>query len=843
MWSQDGDCVVHLYGRGRSKRGPSLKVSSKDLDAAEWEHMVKMYSGTSESPCSVQSLTPSSSCSSLAQSGIFSTPIPDGSLELFIAAPALAMREDALKWHVTTRNFFAWMNDKPLVGTTLGQALIDLLDRMLLYREHADNVGDIISYAKSAGYLDFINCPDYALAFLRFAEHCHLPDLWIDAFSHCVGLNDQLYLSSGFDVSCSSTPIHRQHANKKQAISQVTKALITRAYLEMDLHLGRVTRALQTFLEEELSPAQFGLPVGAQAHLDRFRSFLHSFYVNQYGYWPPENGSVFGKSLLWSMYTEFHNLYEFLVDGESSNSLQDQNSPASGGICVLQNVNGFNQRHNYEPLPHPLPLLPDYDSSTAKTHSQRGLRAFRLGNKPSKFEQSMSMRSALAIATNSVLPDAAECPLVKDYVRFEREWSIKPEEKISVVDARKVRWIVVYSVLQMLISVTRAPKEVRQSTTAPYHLCLLTTGTPPWTEATNAAATSEVASHSWSQTIAGDNKTDAVYDIRPDCEVEDYLPKRMDSVSSLRPAPLKINTSSLTRTNSIKSLQNMLASIPMPSRQNSIKAASPLSATQTHDLGVSMFDHGHGLSSTSIQRSMRDCATGTKKPCPRQTYRPLMVSELEKRSREAPTPTLDFYMLDGQVDTSSPSSSISYSRPSSMSSPASTSRGSWHIDESDAFSWTSGDDRRNSKGIYSMEHESVYSGIEGGSSSGMRRFSNSAIGTSYSPTTPPSLARSGFSSQELCFPWSTPTAQTGSAKGDKGHSKSPSSSSTVVPEKNKSHAADGTWGSLFAKSQGSNDGETREQVEMEMEMPDMLGQIDIHRALDLLPLHIPAQAL
>jgi len=92
--------------------------------------------------------------------------------------------------------------DKPLVGASLSTALIDLLERMLMLRSATiNNVQDCLAYAERMGYLDFSHSPDYALALLRFAEHFQLRDLWIDAFSHCVGMDDSLCLSPEFDVS------------------------------------------------------------------------------------------------------------------------------------------------------------------------------------------------------------------------------------------------------------------------------------------------------------------------------------------------------------------------------------------------------------------------------------------------------------------------------------------------------------------------------------------------------------------------------------------------------------------------------------------------------------------
>jgi len=57
-----------------------------------------------------------------------------------------------------------------------------------------------MSYLEDMGYLDFAHSPDYALAALYYAEHYELHDLWVDAFVHCVGMNDELSISPEFEV-------------------------------------------------------------------------------------------------------------------------------------------------------------------------------------------------------------------------------------------------------------------------------------------------------------------------------------------------------------------------------------------------------------------------------------------------------------------------------------------------------------------------------------------------------------------------------------------------------------------------------------------------------------------
>lgn len=249
----------------------------------------------------------------------------------------------------------------------------------------------------------------------------------------------------------------------------------------MNVRLERAGKSLGSFLDEDLSGAYLGLGVAAQAHLDRFRSWLISFYVGKFGYWPPAptNGSsnALPKSIYRSMYFEFRKLYEYLVDPLSSNSIQD-NRPADGGLCVLQNIKAFDKRHKYTSLPHPLPLVPEISRPVNKQKSNGMLRVF--GNRQAKFDRRATALAALSAATNPDNLAVMECPLVREYLYFEKTWTMKESETVTCAEARKVRWILIYAVLQTLICVTRAPREVRDTDGVSYPLCCQVAGTPPW---------------------------------------------------------------------------------------------------------------------------------------------------------------------------------------------------------------------------------------------------------------------------------------------------------------------------------------------------------------------------
>lgn len=257
-------------------------------------------------------------------------------------------------------------------------------------------------------------------------------------------------------------------------------ALMTKAHIEMGIRLDRAGRNLATFLEDELCGAHLGFGKEAEIHLERFRSFLHSYYVGQHSYWPPSSNHSHRDRLTndvyRSLYFDFRSLYEYLADHSSGLGLQD-NRPVDGGICVYQNLMAFDQRSKYDSLPHPLPLLPR--SSNASGDEKHGLKKL-FANRRGKLDRRIATADALITATNSTQGSVVQNGLVQEYRHFEESWTLREEPTLSCADARKVRWILVYALLQTLVAVTRIPNEVRDTEGVAYPLCVQLQGTPPW---------------------------------------------------------------------------------------------------------------------------------------------------------------------------------------------------------------------------------------------------------------------------------------------------------------------------------------------------------------------------
>ena len=297
----------------------------------------------------------------------------------------------------------------------------------------------------------------------------------------------------------------------------------------MDLRLERAGASLGNFLECDLSGA-LGLGKDAQLHLERFRSFLHTFYVGQHGYWPPTplDGSSSGlpKNVYRSMYFDFRDLYDYLCDPTSGTSIQD-NKPVDGGICVYQNVMAFDKKHKYTSLPHPLPLIPKIPAPM----NNRSTFGRIFGSKRAHTERRLAASEALSVASNAYDNGVMNCGLVREYLRFEKQWTMLETSTVSCADARKVRWILVYAILQILISVTRAPQEVRDTEGVAYPLCCQIGGTPPWKTGEKKITRPALAP------IETQSLSEMLLEIGPDMDI-----------LSAKPAPLSVPPRSSKRT-------------------------------------------------------------------------------------------------------------------------------------------------------------------------------------------------------------------------------------------------------------------------------------------------------
>ena len=256
----------------------------------------------------------------------------------------------------------------------------------------------------------------------------------------------------------------------------------------MNIRLDFVGKHLRNFLADDLSHAHLGLSSDGQNHLDKFRTFLQSYYVAKLGYYPPApvNGTsaAFPKHIYVRMCAEFQKLYWYLVDSNYTTPSTILPRSQHAGISMLQTLRAFDTRHKYSPLPSPLPLLPEpQELYTMKPPRSKRVSWFKTDK--TKLDARVITFSSMVKATNQS-PDL-DCSLIRAYRGFEKDCLLPPTdagkpETLSPTDGRKIRWILIYCILQTLISATTVPSEVRDTKNIPYNLCVLTAGTPPWKE-------------------------------------------------------------------------------------------------------------------------------------------------------------------------------------------------------------------------------------------------------------------------------------------------------------------------------------------------------------------------
>jgi hypothetical protein len=360
-----------------------------------------------------------------------------------------------------------------------------------------------------------------------------------------------------------------------------------------------VARSLHDFLQEDFSPTYLGLTQGARSHLKRFQHFLHNFYVDKFGYWPPpKTASSFPKALYRSMFYDFKNLYELLVDTQSGNDISSQ-KPASGGICLLQNLDHFNRRHNFTAQPHTLPLLPE--------DPQKLTRSLSSASQYRKTCDTLSSSAALVAATNVLDTDAANSGVVQAYLQFERTCAAKSgqrEDKVTAIDARKVRWLLIYGMLQYLTSALRAPNGVRDTESPEYPLCCLVAGQSSWNTTTPVSTPPVGSSIKSARTV--DDYLDGAHcnplSIQPDFHREDYLASQKSSRLDVAELPLPTKIQVPSRQSSTRSF-GLLPSLSIRSSRRNSLTLKPNSYCP-----IIVHGYGDGLNQATTQVSAQALA-------------------------------------------------------------------------------------------------------------------------------------------------------------------------------------------------------------------------------------------
>ena len=418
--------------------------------------------------------------------------------ELSFPVPADASPAEVLRHHLTTRNVFALLMNKAIVGLDFGQTLKDLHRRLLQYMPPETGCAGMIKrYLVDNELNDVRNDPTMAAGLLVWSEEPSVcwSEGWREGFVHCVGMYPRLSAMAEMGT-----------------LSLLSQALLERAHDELHVRIGTAEDRLSSFDFRDVWPVGSVLPPAARSSFDSFHQFLRQFYEKAYKTWPvpgtQENGNGWlTRPLVNRLQRDFGALYDDIVDRDVIWEMSGHRSERrpiivsrkkratfradSNGPPITDLLVAFDDKNGFPHIPHPYPLLP---TSIPMQHARkRSLFDF----KPTK---SIENRTALsyAEATNIFVlgPRFGHNDLVEAFRKFEKTDQLG---KVNPLDARKGRWVLLYCISQVLANMSVDTPGLWCKGDVSYFLNPRLTGTPPWVSETDSELepASQVLSHCW----------------------------------------------------------------------------------------------------------------------------------------------------------------------------------------------------------------------------------------------------------------------------------------------------------------------------------------------------------
>ena len=421
--------------------------------------------------------------------------------EIHFPAPDGASRTEILRHHITTRNFFALLLIKPLVGLTYYQALIDLHERLLMLMPKESNCTDVmIEFLMRSRLHNVSNDPAAAAGLLAYSEDDEVQwrEGWREGFVHCSGMYTKLRELPEF-----------------HDISHITRKLLERSHLELQARIQVTEDRLSTFNVDDMWPPHTTQPLAAWTAFDHFRRFVLQFYEKAYKTWPPRgihnsDGNWLTRTVVCHLQKDFGALYDYYVDrdvvwaetkerGERYRVMVRKKKGMDieikdDGLDLVKLFYQFDHKHKYPHIPHPYPLLPDsmpVDDTRKGQHKQS-----LFTNKGKAMEKKIA--HAYLVASNALLggPNVATNSLVEAFQRFEKADQIGETDPR---DARKGRWILLFGILQVLSHVSADTPGLWFTDNVSYFLMPQLKGMPPWVmdEENVFEEATPAASHCW----------------------------------------------------------------------------------------------------------------------------------------------------------------------------------------------------------------------------------------------------------------------------------------------------------------------------------------------------------
>ena len=494
LWDPTGDTLIY-FGYQRSQA--SFRVKSSVLEDTKSDYLHSKIQQGQRTP-KMSSSRISTNTSSLR--GFKSLAIGNGSTrslstfpetgtsanetsirhEIYLPPPEDASKMMILRHHITTRNFLALLLNKPLVGLTFYQALVDLETRLKLYMpKGTDCTRLLIKYLIRNQLHNVSNDPAAAAGLLAWSEdpEVHWQEGWREGFVHCCGMYANLR----------SLPELRD-------VTIPSSALLERSVLELQIRIQEAEERLARFNFDDMWPEYTGQSRAGRANYHHCGQFFCHFYEKQYKRWPPKktqhsNGGWLTRGIVSHLQRDFGALYEFHVDRNITwdermesrdrhrnvvRKTKDTNMETTiDDQCLAAMFCFFDRKHRYPHIPHPYPLLP----TPTPTNDKSGPKEALFGSRSKALEKRINQAYSDSCNARILPTDIIRNPLVEAFARFERTDMLGDAD---LRDARQGRWILLYGILQILASISADTPNLFFKNDASYFLNPRLKGMPPW---------------------------------------------------------------------------------------------------------------------------------------------------------------------------------------------------------------------------------------------------------------------------------------------------------------------------------------------------------------------------
>ena len=393
--------------------------------------------------------------------------------EIHFPAPPEASRVDILRHHITTRNLLALLMNKPFVGLTYYQALVDLQERCEDLMPGSNSAQLIIRALIGNRLHNVSNDPAAAAGLLAWSEDNFWQEGWREGYVHCSGMYSRLRAMPEF-----------------RDISHLSRTLLERSNLELRVRIQETEDRLASFQFSDMWPALRDQQVSVPASFNSFRRFLIHHYEKLYKTWPPrpvqDLDSWLTRDLVAQLQKDFGALYSFYVDPDVIWDETDKHmirktdgTPMralnTNELCLEKVLLTFDVKHRYHHIPNPHPLLPQSVpvSEAAKQSHSKPL----FSSKAKALEK--RVLAASGEASNALLlgPDITNNSLVESFIKFDRSDRLAEDDPRTV---RKTRWVLLYGILQALSNIAIDTPHLWFKDNVNYYLNPRMKGMPPW---------------------------------------------------------------------------------------------------------------------------------------------------------------------------------------------------------------------------------------------------------------------------------------------------------------------------------------------------------------------------